>query len=104
MAGSSAFALAGSYAIPLLVLTLALSFIRNRFKAHLRDIPGPSLAAYTGFWRLYDVSKGQAHWTTINLHRKYGDLVRLAPGVVSVADPAICGRPGHGASDLQQQG
>lgn len=89
MTGATAFVLIYSYAIPLLILALAVSCVRNRFKPHLRDIPGPSLAAYTKFWRLYDVSKGQAHWTTIELHRKHGDLVRLAPNVVSVGDPAM---------------
>ena len=60
--------------------------MRNKYKSGLSDIPGPPVAAYTGLWRLYDVWKGQAHWTAIELHKKYGKLVRTAPSVVSVGD------------------
>ncbi|KAF2180281.1 cytochrome P450 oxidoreductase [Zopfia rhizophila CBS 207.26] len=51
-------------------------------------IPGPTLAAYTKFWRLYDVWKGQAHITAIELHRKHGPVVRIGPNHVSIADPS----------------
>ncbi|KAG4429800.1 hypothetical protein IFR05_014722, partial [Cadophora sp. M221] len=55
----------------------------------ITHIPGPALASWTKLWRLQDVATGQNHKTIINLHRKYGKLVRTAPNVVDVSDPAM---------------
>ncbi|KAL6412481.1 cytochrome P450 oxidoreductase [Ilyonectria robusta] len=66
---------------------ITISLLRNKFRSGLRNIPGPTLAAYTALWRWHDVRKGQAHQTAINLHRKYGPLVRIGPNHVSVSDP-----------------
>lgn len=66
---------------------IAVSLLRNKFRSGLRNIPGPTLAAYTALWRWHDVRKGQAHQTAISLHRKYGPLVRIGPNHVSVSDP-----------------
>ena len=38
---------------------------------------------------MYHVSLGQFHTKTIELHRKYGKLVRIAPNVVDVGDPTM---------------
>jgi hypothetical protein len=73
--------------LTLLLVGIIIHLLRNRFKHGLRSIPGPALAAYTKLWRLNDVRKGQAHWTSINLHRKHGPLVRIGPNHVSVSDP-----------------
>lgn len=59
----------------------------NRFQPGLVKIPGPTLAAYTKLWRLHSVWQGSAHLDAIALHRKHGNLVRIAPTHVSVADP-----------------
>ena len=88
MAESATLTAVKLYSLPLLFLLFIVSLIRNKFKAGLRDIPGPPIAAYTRLWRLYDVWKGQAHWTAIEVHKKYGKLVRTAPHVVSVGDAA----------------
>ncbi|KAI1801715.1 cytochrome P450 [Daldinia bambusicola] len=71
----------------LLVIGIASRLLYNRFRKDLRDIPGPTAAAYTGLWRLLDVRGGQAHKTHIKLHRKHGSLVRIGPNHVSVSDP-----------------
>ncbi|KAK5166467.1 uncharacterized protein LTR77_008010 [Saxophila tyrrhenica] len=86
MAESATLSFLKTYSIPLLLLLLVASLVRNKYKTGLSDIPGPRIAAYTKLWRLYDVWKGQAHWTAIKLHKKHGKLVRTAPNVVSVAD------------------
>ncbi|SMY18713.1 unnamed protein product [Zymoseptoria tritici ST99CH_1A5] len=75
-----------SYLLPILFLLFLLSFVHAKFNG-LNKIPGPTIASFTKLWRLYDVWQGQAHWTAIKLHRKYGKLVRIAPNVVSVGDP-----------------
>ena len=60
----------------------------NKFQPGLFNIPGPTAAAYTKLWRLYSVYKGHAHLDAIDLHEKYGKLVRIAPNIVSVSDPS----------------
>ncbi|KAG9776743.1 benzoate 4-monooxygenase cytochrome-like protein P450, partial [Aureobasidium melanogenum] len=78
-----------TYPLQLIAAFIVFRLLWNKFQPHLVRIPGPPLAAYTKFWRLYDVWKGKSHITAINVHRKYGPLVRIAPNVVSVADPAM---------------
>ncbi|KAK9446517.1 cytochrome P450 [Limtongia smithiae] len=80
--------LARTHFVAVLLGLLVLHLLRNKFKRGLRSIPGPTLAAYTGLWRFFDVRAGDAHHTAIKLHAKYGPLVRIAPNVVSVADVA----------------
>lgn len=86
MAKNGIFSFLASYSVPILLVLIAAHLLRNKYKTGLSNIPGPPIAAYTKLWRLYDVWKGQAHWTAIALHKKYGPLVRIAPNVVSVAD------------------
>lgn len=74
-----------------LLLSLAVStllyFVGQRYKAGLRNIPGPFVASFSGFWRAWAVAKGDWHTRNLELHRQYGSLVRIAPNVVSVSDP-----------------
>ena len=84
---STAATLLATYWFPLGLLLTFLHFVRNKYNG-ISQIPGPPLAAYTKLWRLYDIYQGQAHWTAIDLHKKYGKLVRIAPNVVSVSDPS----------------
>lgn len=76
-----------SHIYSIIVVAFVLDLLRVRFRSGLRSIPGPTIAAYTGLWRLVDVWKGDAHHTAIKLHRKYGPLVRVGPNHVSVGDP-----------------
>ena len=52
--------------------------------ATLRHIPGPFLAGCSNFWRLIIVGKGNSQDTFVQLHKTYGDVVRIGPNVVSV--------------------
>ncbi|KAJ4330528.1 hypothetical protein N0V87_009921 [Didymella glomerata] len=70
-----------------LVSVVAGHLISNKYWKGLNKYPGPTLAGYTNWWRLRDVSKKNHHWTTIALHREHGDVVRLGPNVLSFADP-----------------
>lgn len=76
-----------TYVVCILLAAVALHLLRNRFKRGLRDIPGPTAAKYTRLWKLHSVWKGDHHNTAIDLHRKYGSLVRIGPKHVSVGDP-----------------
>lgn len=50
----------------------------------LRGIPGPFLAKFTELWRTRRYFSGYWHEDILNLHKKYGPVVRIAPNEVSV--------------------
>jgi hypothetical protein len=68
-----------SYPFHLIFAAFLVSLLWNKFHPGLYNIPGPTIASYTKLWRLIDVWKGHSELTAIQLHRKYGPLVRIAP-------------------------
>ncbi|KIX01993.1 uncharacterized protein Z518_07932 [Rhinocladiella mackenziei CBS 650.93] len=77
------------------ILYLAVSYIRDP----LRNIPGPFVARFTRLWYLNEVAGGHFEKTNIQLHRKYGSIVRIAPNYYSIDDTeAIKTIYGHGTS------
>jgi hypothetical protein len=50
-------------------------------------IPGPFLASLTNIPRTRWAYSGRAHEIQIDLHKRYGKLVRLGPNCISVGDP-----------------
>ena len=76
-----------TYSLPFLVVLLIAHLARNRYKAVLRDIPGPFLASLSDLWQLVHCYHGEQHNDYL-LHRKYGSsLLRLGPNKIAVADP-----------------
>ncbi|KAK1063812.1 hypothetical protein LTR74_009142 [Friedmanniomyces endolithicus] len=73
---------------PLLLLSaLAIHLLRNKLHNGLNKFPGHPVAAYTNWWRFFDALGRKAEKTHVALHRKYGDIIRLGPNVLSFADP-----------------
>lgn len=68
----------------LVVISIRWFYIVNR----LRHVPGPRLAAVTNLWRFYMMNQLAYGERMVQLHRKYGHLVRLGPNRVSTSDPA----------------
>ncbi|RFU32253.1 hypothetical protein B7463_g4057, partial [Scytalidium lignicola] len=68
-------------------LAIVFYYLSLKFNRQLRDIPGPFLAGFTGLWRLWDLSIGHSPYRGVELHNKYGKLVRVGPKHVSVGDP-----------------
>lgn len=77
-------------AILFLIILLLLPFwlLRNRHHHNLQSLPGPFLYSITVLPRLWSVYQGKSHWDDLDLHKKYGAIVRVAPNLVSIADPA----------------
>lgn len=74
--------------LPIIFLVLFVGhFTRVRYLRGVRSVPGPWLASFTDAWRAYAVSRGRFDLTNRALHQKYGDLVRIGPKCISVADP-----------------
>jgi hypothetical protein len=72
------------YALLLLTVAFVLLFCRWR---KLSNVPGPFLASISNIPRLCWVWGRRAHEIHIELHRKYGKLVRFGPNMVSIDDP-----------------
>jgi hypothetical protein len=77
-----------AYAAYVVIAVVVLRLITNRFRRSLAGIPGPAIAKWTRLWKLHSVWKGDHHNTAIDLHRKYGPLVRIGPKHISVGDPS----------------
>ncbi|KAL4778975.1 cytochrome P450 [Aspergillus varians] len=71
-----------------LVLSLVAGTVLHLFYnySRLNTIPGPSFAAMSDFWRLNAQRSSEYGRRLAQLHRKHGDVVRLGPGHVSVAN------------------
>ncbi|VUC37777.1 unnamed protein product, partial [Clonostachys rosea] len=74
--------------IGVLLYSTLSPFLYETF-SHLRRIPGPLAARLSRFWYLSRVSTGRFHFTSIDLHQKYGSIVRIAPRQYSLSDPSV---------------
>lgn len=63
--------------------------LRLAYHSDLSSLPGPRWAKFTGFYRVYQVSSGQAPQGYLDLHEQYGPIVRTGPKTVSIADPSV---------------
>lgn len=73
---------------PLVAVSVVIAYLlNNKYWKGLNKYPGHWAAGYSNWWRLWDVKKWNHQWTTIALHKKHGDIVRLGPNVLSFADP-----------------
>ncbi|KAK3943388.1 Pisatin demethylase [Diplogelasinospora grovesii] len=73
-----------------LLLSLGAIIVRSLYKRYaspLRKYPGPWLASVSRLWKVISTASGRTHLQHIDLHRKYGPIVRIAPNEVSLASP-----------------
>ncbi|KAJ1918090.1 hypothetical protein H4219_002811 [Mycoemilia scoparia] len=59
----------------------------ERVMSPLRDVPGPFLNSITSLVSNIQGALGKNHSYPIELHEKYGPVVRIAPDIVSISDP-----------------
>ncbi|RMZ91624.1 hypothetical protein DV736_g1128, partial [Chaetothyriales sp. CBS 134916] len=72
----------------LLSLGLFLVIVRLvRTYYRLVSIPGPFLAGFTDFWRFRAQNSAGYSGRLVQLHQRYGKLVRIGPNHVSISDP-----------------
>ncbi|KAK1997731.1 cytochrome P450 [Colletotrichum falcatum] len=81
-------------AVALPALLLALGIIRlvsdavyNVYFHPLRDYPGPKLFAATRISFSRMITNGKSHQKLLELHKKYGPVVRIGPETIDWADP-----------------
>lgn len=72
------------------VLSIFVSLVAYRLFFHpLKNVPGPFLARITELWRTSKYFKGTWHTDILELHRRYGSVVRISPNEVSVVHPDL---------------
>jgi hypothetical protein len=74
---------AGSLALIVLGICLGYCLLRIIFDP-LRDIPGPLSARFSRVWYLFAIYRGNFEFINIELHKKYGPIVRIAPNEYSI--------------------
>ncbi|KAF4784431.1 cytochrome P450 [Colletotrichum scovillei] len=70
------------------ILYIISYMIYNLFFHPLRRFPGPILMRATRATFCYRLWCGKLSFDMLDLHRKYGDVVRIAPDELAYADPA----------------
>ncbi|KAI0130268.1 cytochrome P450 [Xylariales sp. AK1849] len=75
--------------IALLILGQVIHLIIHCHTSGLDGIPGPWLARYTNLHAWWNAQRtyGKDKCYLVGLHEKYGDVVRVAPRRLSIADP-----------------
>lgn len=61
--------------------------IYNRYFHTLRHIPGPFWGSVTDFYKLCALVSQDVSQFSLELHQKYGPIVRVAPNMLSISDP-----------------
>lgn len=69
-----------------LVLWTVFSKLHQAYASPLRDVQGPWLARFTRFWYAKSTYSRQGHKFNMDLHQKYGPIVRIAPNEYSIDD------------------
>lgn len=70
----------------ILAAVIILKLLWKRYGMGLNGIPGPTLQSFSMIPRAHQVWKGKIHLHDMNVHKKYGKLVRIGPRLVSIAD------------------
>ncbi|OCL07759.1 cytochrome P450 oxidoreductase [Glonium stellatum] len=72
----------------LLSVALILRFAVKRYWTPLRHVPGPFYASISRGWKVSQALRRRMHYACIEMHKKYGPVVRIAPDEVSFSSAA----------------
>jgi len=78
-----------SYLILVPVVLLFLNLLRLRYSKGLNKFDGPFLASFTDLWKVWYAyhNSQKKNDIYVDIHKKYGDVVRIGPNNLSFADP-----------------
>ncbi|KAI0446170.1 benzoate 4-monooxygenase cytochrome P450 [Xylaria telfairii] len=68
-------------------LSLILQALYTRYSGGLHAIPGPTSASFCNIWRILAVYHNDMPRRNIEVHRKYGPVVRIGPKTISFSSP-----------------
>jgi len=85
------------YALPIVfAIWTVLTWIYNLYFHPLARFPGPSLAAMSGWWKIWRYMVTKDHIPKLfEVHEKYGNVVRVAPNELHFSDPDTYGELYH---------
>lgn len=69
------------------ILLLGVLFIYPRYSRGLNTFNGPFLASFTNLWRLWYAVTGAQKQYYVDIHEKYGEIVRVGPNELSFGHP-----------------
>lgn len=75
-----------SFVVDVFVASVVAYVVYQRFISALAPVPGPFLACLTSLWIANAYRRGDWHRKVIELHKRYGPVVRVGPDAVSVGD------------------
>jgi len=70
-----------------LVFSVFIYLARNYYNRELNKHPGPLVCAFTNWYRFLKAWQRRPEQWHIDLHNRYGDIVRLGPNCLSFANP-----------------
>lgn len=82
----------GHAAIGVILLFIGITLthaVRLRYRWGLRNVPGPFLASISDLDRIWSCASGLQMNYHLQLHEKYGPLVRIGPKHVSFSDGSL---------------
>ena len=75
------------YAPWFLVIAVITWLLYNKYGYRINRYPGPTIAPFTDWYKLYWGFQRTVEKEHQRLHRVYGDVVRLGPRTLSFANP-----------------
>ena len=69
------------------IILLLINLLRIRYSRGLNRFNGPLLASFTNLWKVWYAFNSSQEQIYVDVHRKYGDVVRVGPNELSFADP-----------------
>jgi hypothetical protein len=104
-AGNEGHTAGGQLVLRAVLVAVAFALIHivyNTVFHPLGKIPGPRLARVTGLWRTARYFRGSWLDDIVELHQRYGPVVRIAPNEVSFVDElALRELYGHGKPSIK---
>ena len=58
-----------------------------RYKKGFSKYNGPFFASFTDLWRMFDMYSNPNRAPMLDVHERYGEIVRLGPNLLSFAKP-----------------
>jgi hypothetical protein len=69
------------------IILFFLNILRIRYARGLNRFNGTFLASFTDLWKGWYAFNSSQEQIYVDIHRKYGDIVRIGPNTLSFADP-----------------
>src|SRR5947208_12615833 len=98
----SVVTLVKEHGLTVFCISLILYLTFNRYGRGLSRFKGPVLASFTSLWEVWYMWSNVEQPPYVDLHRRYGEVVRVSPNKLSFAQPEAI-RDIYGPNGLTQK-